>query len=273
MTRTSRTFRTTGDRRTGKGHGSAPARLALAGISVALLAGVTACGTSAASDDTPEHRTFDVRGGTLTVDSDDSELEIVATDDQEEGKVEVTRWFSGKVAIGSDPEVTWSMKDDRLTLRLKCSGIVVDCSARHRVEVPRGLAVKVEDGDGSVRAKGFKDPLSIRAGDGSVRVTDTSGPLELRTNDGSVRADVSSRTVRVHSGDGSVRLTLGTVPDRVDARTRDGSLTVELPRAAYRVDTETGEGGERVSVPRDDSSPHRLTARTRDGGLVVRTAN
>ncbi|WP_240967725.1 DUF4097 family beta strand repeat-containing protein [Streptomyces composti] len=242
-------------------------------MSVVLLAGVTACGSSAASDDTPEHRTFDVRGGTLTVDSDDSELELVATDEQEEGKVEVTRWFVGKVAIGSDPEVTWSMKNDRLTLRLKCSGIVVDCSARHRVEVPRGLAVKVEDGDGSVRAQGFEDPLSIRAGDGSVKVTDTSGPLELRTGDGSVRADVSSRSVRVHSGDGSVRLTLGSVPDRVDARTQDGFLTVELPRASYRVDTETGDGPERVSVPRDDSSPHRVTARTRDGGLVIRTAN
>ncbi|CAM5527068.1 Chromosome segregation ATPase OS=Streptomyces violarus OX=67380 GN=FHS41_003279 PE=4 SV=1 [Streptomyces violarus] len=45
--------------------------------------------------------------------------------------------------------------------------------------MPRGVTVKVQDDDGSVRARGFRDPLSIRTGDGSVRVTDTTGPLEL----------------------------------------------------------------------------------------------
>lgn len=247
--------------------------LALAGAAVVLGAALSACGASAADDDEPEHRAFDLPGASLTVDSDDSALEIVASDEQPEGEIAVTRWFQGTVAIGSDPKVTWSMDGDRLVLREKCSGFVADCATKHRIAVPWGLAVTVEDKDGSVRAEGFRDALKIRTTDGSVRVTDTSGPLELRTGDGSVRAEVSSRSVRTQSGDGSVHLTLSAVPDRVDSRSGDGSLTIELPRGAYRVDASTGDGAEDVSVPRDDSSAHEVTARTGDGKLTVRTAN
>lgn len=251
------------------------ARVLVAGGGVVLLiAGVTACGASAGDDKHPDQRSFALHGRTLTVDSDDSALEIVAADSNPAGKVEVTRWWQGSVAIGRNPKVTWSMKDDRLVLRMKCSGVVADCSARHRIEVPRGVAVRVEDGDGSVRARGFEDALSIRTHDGSVHVTDSSGALELRSGDGSVHADVSSRQVRATTGDGSVHLELGAVPDLVDSRSGDGSVTIALPKAArYRVTTETGDGSVDVSVPRDSSSSHVVNAHTGDGKVTVRTVN
>jgi hypothetical protein len=244
-----------------------------AGVVVVLAGGVVGCGASAGDDKEPDHRSFALTGRTLTVDSDDSALEIVAADGNPAGKVEVTRWFQGSVAIGKGPKVSWAMEGDRLTLRMKCSGVVADCSARHRIEVPRGVTVKVEDGDGSMRARGFRDALSIRTGDGSVRVTDSSGPLEVHTGDGSVRADVSSRRVRAESGDGSVDLELGAVPDLVDSRSHDGSVTVALPRATYRVTTATGDGSVDVSVPRSDSSSHVVSARTADGKVTLKTAN
>ncbi|KOG33420.1 DUF4097 family beta strand repeat-containing protein [Streptomyces resistomycificus] len=247
--------------------------VAVAGAVAALLAGATACGTSAADDKDPDSRSFALQGRTLTVDSDDSALEIVATDAHRAGRIEVTRWFQGTVAIGKDPEVTWSMRDDTLKLRLKCTGVVADCAAKHRIEVPRGVAVNVRDGDGSVRARGFEDALDIRTGDGSVHVTDSSGPLELRTGDGSVRAEVSSREVRTHTGDGSVHLELGAVPDLVESRSGDGSVTIALPDATYRVTTRTGDGAEEVSVPRSASSSHVVSARTGDGKVTVRTVN
>ncbi|CAL9576763.1 DUF4097 family beta strand repeat-containing protein [Streptomyces sp. Tu 3180] len=272
-----RTIRTAGTHRTvGPTHGGRTARtraLALAGAAVVLVAGLSACGASAGDDDDPDRRSFGLPGRTLTIDSDDSALEIVAADGHPTGEIRVTRWFRGTVAIGEDPEVTWSMDGDRLVLREKCSGVVANCSARHRIEVPRGVAVEVEEKDGSVRARGFRDALSIRTTDGSIRVTDSTGPLELRAGDGSVRAEVASRTVRARTDDGSVRLQLEAVPDLVESRSGDGSLTIDLPRAAYRVDTETGDGAEDVSVPRDDSSSHVVTARTGDGELTVRTAN
>ncbi|MFI7399604.1 DUF4097 family beta strand repeat-containing protein [Streptomyces sp. NPDC049541] len=244
-----------------------------AGVVVVLVGGVGACGASAGDDKEPDHRTFSLTGRILTVDSDDSALEIVAADGNPAGKVEVTRWFQGSVALGKGPKVSWAMEGDRLRLRMKCSGVVADCSARHRIEVPRGVTVKVEDGDGSVRARGFEDALSIRTGDGSVHVTDSSGPLEVRTGDGSVRADVSSRRVRAETGDGSVDLELGAVPDLVDSRSHDGSVTVALPRATYRVTAGTGDGSVDVSVPRSDSSSHVVSAHSGDGKVTLKTAN
>ncbi|MFD5712707.1 hypothetical protein OQI_05235 [Streptomyces pharetrae CZA14] len=271
---------------------STPARVAVAaGAVVLLVAGLGAC-SSAGDDEHPEKRSFTLEGTTLTVDSDDSALEIVAADGHAGGRIEVTRWFDGSVVAGGEPETTWDMEDgDRLVLRENCSGFIADCSTKHRIEVPHGVTVKVEDGDGSVRASGFRDALTVRTGDGSVHVTDTTGPLDLRTgdgsvrvedatgplrmhtNDGSIRADVDSRQVRARTGDGSVRLELGTVPDLVESRSGDGSVTIALPRATYRVATETGDGAVDVSVPHDDASGHVVSARTGDGKVTVRTAN
>ncbi|WP_020136476.1 DUF4097 family beta strand repeat-containing protein [Streptomyces sp. 351MFTsu5.1] len=252
---------------------SVPARAAAAaGVVALLVAGATAC-ASAGDDKTPDHKSFALQGRTLTVDSDDSALEIVAADSNKSGSIEVTRWFQGTVAVGKDPEVTWSMKNDRLKLRTKCSGVVADCAAKHRIEVPRDITVKVENRDGSVRARGFTRPLGISSGDGSVRVTDSSGPLDLRTGDGSIRAEVTSRRVTARSGDGSLHLELGAVPERVETRSGDGSVTVELPKATYRVDTKSGDGGVDVSVPRSDSSHHVVSAQSGDGKITVRTAN
>ncbi|WP_028800915.1 DUF4097 family beta strand repeat-containing protein [Streptomyces sp. 142MFCol3.1] len=248
---------------------------AVTGVVAALLATATACGASAGDDKEPEHRAFDLHGRTLTVDSDDSALDLVVSDSAKAGRVEVTRWFQGHVVVGGDPEVTWAMKvDDRLVLRMKCSGVVADCSARHRIVVPRGIAVTVDDGDGRVTARGFEEPLTIRTSDGSVRVSDSSGPLDLRSADGSIHAlGVGSRQVRARTQDGSVRLELAAVPDLVESRSQDGSVSIALPEATYRVNTGSGDGSVRVSVPRADSSSHVVTAHTGDGKITVRTAN
>ncbi|MFJ5528752.1 DUF4097 family beta strand repeat-containing protein [Streptomyces sp. NPDC093261] len=242
----------------------------LAGVVAALVTTVGACGDDAGYDPHPDHRSFALRGRTLTVDSDDSTLEIVPADVD---KVEVTRWFRGTVVAGGDPRVTWAMRDDRLVLRLKCSGLLADCSARHLIQVPRGVAVHVEEDDGSVRAQGFREALSIRTRDGSVRVTDSSGPLTLRSGDGSIRATgVDSRRVDATTRDGSVRLELSAVPDLVRSSSQDGSVTITLPPDRYRVTTGSRDGSVHVSLPRDPASSHVIEARTSDGSVSVREA-
>ncbi|MGW2034858.1 DUF4097 family beta strand repeat-containing protein [Streptomyces sp. NPDC001811] len=239
----------------------------------ALLAVLTACGASAGDDTRPDHRSIALHGRTLTVDSDDSALEIVAVGGRKAGTVEVTRWFEGSVVAGSEPGVRWSMDGDRLVPRVHCSGLIADCSARHRIEVPRGVGVRVVNEDGAVRASGFRDAVAIHVDDGAVRVTDTSGPLDLRADDGSVRAVVSSRRVKAATGDGSVDVELTGPPDLVDVHSDDGPVTVRLPRGAYRVSAGADDGSVAVSVPRDDNSPHRVSAHTQDGKVTVRTAN
>ncbi|GAA3797348.1 DUF4097 family beta strand repeat-containing protein [Streptomyces phyllanthi] len=251
---------------------TAPVRAAVVtGAVAALMAGLTACGASAGDDSDPERRSFALQGRTLTVDSDDSALDLVSADVDE---VRVTRWFQGRVVMGGEPRITWEMKDDRLKLRKRCSGFISQCAARHRIEVPRGVAVVVKDGDGSVTAKGFGESLDIRTEDGSVRVTDSTGPLKLHTGDGSVHAvGIESRDVRATTRDGSVRLEFGVVPDLVEADSDDGSVTIGLPRETYDVTAETDDGAVDVSVPDDKSSDHVVTARSEDGSVTVRTAN
>ncbi|MFG2633511.1 DUF4097 family beta strand repeat-containing protein [Streptomyces sp. NPDC048362] len=245
------------------------------GVVLAVVALATACGASAADDKHPEHRSFGLHGRTLTVDSDDSALDLVVSDSVKSDEVQVTRWFQGHVTVGGKPKVTWAMKDgDRLVLRMRCSGVVADCSARHRIVVPRGVAVTVRDGDGGVNARGFAEALTVRTADGSVRISDSSGPLDLRSADGSIQAlGVAARNVRARSEDGSVRLELAAVPDLVDSRTADGSVSIVLPRAGYRVTTGSHDGSVHVAVPRDDSSTHRVSAHTGDGSITVRTAH
>lgn len=247
--------------------------IAVTGAVVALVVTASACGASAGDDKDPESRSFALQGRTLTVDSDDSALDIVAADSHKAGRVEVTRWFQGSVAVGKDPKVTWSMKDDRLKLRMTCSGVVADCSAKHRIEVPRGVSVVVRDGDGRVTARDFEESLDIRTTDGSVTVKDSTGPLRLRTDDGSIRAlGVESRQVRARSKDGSVRLELASVPDLVESRADDGSITIALPHESYRVTATADDGSVKVSVPRDEGSSHVVSAKTKDGSIRVRAA-
>lgn len=247
-------------------------------VAVVLLAG--GCGASAGDDSEPERRAFALEGKTLTVDSDDSALEFV-TAGSDTGKVQVTRWFDGSTVLGGSPEVTWAMVDgDRLTLRMKCSGVFADCTAKHRIEVPRGVALKVENDDGRVSATGLREPLSIRTEDGSVTVKDPAGPLTLDSSDGAVDATgVRSERVRATSKDGAVRLRLASVPDRVEARSADGAVTIEVPKSkggryvSYDVAAKTADGAVDVSVPRDSGSPHLVSARSEDGKVTVRSAN
>ncbi|MFI9647781.1 DUF4097 family beta strand repeat-containing protein [Streptomyces sp. NPDC052040] len=244
--------------------------VALAALAVTVVATVGACGNDAGDDPHPDHRSFALRGHTLTVDTDYSTVEIVPADVQ---KVEVTRWFRGTVMAGGEPRVTWAMRDDRLVLRLKCSGLFANCSAKHRIEVPRNVAVQVEDGDGSVRAQGFREPLSIRTEDGSVRVTGATGPLTLKSGDGSVRATgVGSKQVSATTQDGSVHLELSAVPDLVRSSSQDGSVSISVPHDRYRVTTQARDGSVHVSVPRDPAAAHVIDARTSDGSLTVSTA-
>ncbi len=247
--------------------------IAVTGVVVALVVTASAC-SSAGDDKEPEHRSFALHGRTLTVDSNESALDIVASDSDKPGRIEVTRWFQGSVAMGKDPQVTWAMEDDRLKLRVKCSGVVADCSAKHRIEVPRGVSVVVRNEDGRVSARGFDQALDIRSEDGSVTVKDSTGPLRLHTDDGAIRAlGVRSRQVRAHSEDGSVRLELASAPDLVESSSDDGSLTIELPRkTTYRVTADSGDGSVKVSVPRAESSSHVVSAKTKDGSIRVRVA-
>ncbi|MFF2021123.1 DUF4097 family beta strand repeat-containing protein [Streptomyces sp. NPDC058171] len=251
------------------------ALLAATGVTVLALA-ASGCASDPEDDSSPDRRSFALSGKTLTVDSDDSSLELVPTDGDE---VEVTRWIKARKLIGSKSTFNWRMEDDRLVLRRDCSGFIATCGVKHRIEVPRGVTLVVKNDDGPVRASGFRTPVDISTDDGSVKVEDISGPLTLRSGDGSIRAsDLHSREVAAHTENGSLRLALASVPDRVAARSNDGSVSVTLPgregdATGYKVSAKSNDGSVKVSVPRDDRSHRSVSAHSDNGSVTVRNVN
>ncbi|RDG39001.1 hypothetical protein DVH02_06280 [Streptomyces corynorhini] len=237
-----------------------------------------------------EKKSFDLAGKSLTVEAGNTEIALAPADVKD---VEVARQIDGWVFAGSGPKGVWKMDGDTLTLKVKCSGVVSDCSARHEVKVPRGVAVTVRGDNGKVTAAGFDTALKVTSENGSVDVEDSSGPLDLKNDNGAITArGISSKAVTARTENGSVRLGLTEVPDRVDAGSDNGGITIELPTTgadgadstdgadgadgpdvSYAVTTSSDNGSIHVDVPEDGNSGHVVKARSGNGKITVRTAN
>ncbi|GHG73173.1 DUF4097 family beta strand repeat-containing protein [Streptomyces griseocarneus] len=245
---------------------------ALAGGVLAAAVALTGCATVDADDATPEHKAFSLAGRELTVDTDNSAIELVpATGNGKD--VQVTRWFDGW-SMGGETGVSWEMEGgDTLKLRMKCKGLSVDCEAKHRIEVPRGVAVTVKGSNGAVKARGFETALNVRTSNGAIDIRDAKGTVELRSSNGAVTAEgLRAPKVKATTSNGEIRIGLARVPDEVRTSAGNGATRITLPRAPYKVDTKSGNGGVNVDVPRDDASRHEVTARSGNGAIEVRTA-
>ncbi|WP_344522624.1 DUF4097 family beta strand repeat-containing protein [Streptomyces albiaxialis] len=242
-------------------------------VSLFGVVALSACSAEEVSDGKAEHREFALQGKNLTVVSDDSKLELVPVKADGTGRsVDVTRWFKASKVKG-EAKASWSMEGgNTLRLTTKCTGFIVDCSTRHKVEVPEDVAVTVRGGDGHVVASGFRTPLSIRTHDGNVNVSDVTAPLTLRTGDGNVRAErLRSASVTATGRDGYQLLSFAEAPSSVRTDVRDGRTTVTVPKkSAYRVTTKTADGSAKVTVPRDAKAPRRVHATAHDGRVAVR---
>ncbi|WP_330340363.1 hypothetical protein [Streptomyces sp. NBC_00557] len=115
-------------------------------------------------------------------------MEIVAAQGGKAGTVRVTRRFKGKVVGGSprvnlDPVRGRAVGDEPVAVHPQLQPVLLEGP------VPRGIRVTVDDGNGSVRARGFAEPLGIRTRGVSVSVP---------------RDDSSPHTVSADSANGKV---------------------------------------------------------------------
>ncbi|MFF5334366.1 DUF4097 family beta strand repeat-containing protein [Streptomyces sp. NPDC013181] len=242
------------------------------GGAVLLVAALTGCGSTDVDDAPVEHKSFAYSGKALTIDAEDSVVEVVPADVD---AIEVTRQVDGWVMLGSGPDPVWKLEGDTLTLRVKCEAMISDCGARHRVKVPRGLALTVDADNGKITASEFTTPLKLYSDNGGVVVKDVSGPLDLKSDNGAIRGErISSRSLVAQSDNGSVDLDLRRVPDLVDTRSDNGRIAVNLPAGptAYAVSASADNGHVSVEVPRSSTSAHVVKARSDNGGVAVRHA-
>ncbi|MFB6954776.1 DUF4097 family beta strand repeat-containing protein [Streptomyces niveus] len=247
--------------------------LAAASGAVLAVVAVGGCGSADAGEAPVEKRSFAFSGKTLTIASGNSSIDLVPADVKD---IEVTRQVDGWVLFGSGPDAVWKLDEDTLTLKVKCEAVVNNCESRHKVKVPRGMAVTVENDNGSVRAEGFDTDLRLRSDNGSVQVRDSSGKLDLSSDNGKVTTDgISSKSVHARSDNGAVRLKLASVPDTVDTFSNNGSVTIDLPASGttYAVTAKSRNGSVDVDVPTDGKSGHVVKARSDNGKVTVRSAN
>ncbi|MFF7180867.1 DUF4097 family beta strand repeat-containing protein [Streptomyces sp. NPDC008121] len=244
----------------------------VAGGAVVVALGVAGCGGADVEGAPVEKKSFAFSGKTLTIDADNSELEIVPADIED---VRVSRQVDGWVFMGSGPEASWRMEGERLTLRVDCDAVASDCDSVHRIQVPRGVALTVEDDNGQVTADGFDTALTVRSDNGAVLVRNASGALDLSSGNGEVVVEggTTSQRVVARSDNGAVRLALSAPPARVEATSDNGEIDIALPKGTYDVDGRADNGEVRIDVPSTKGADRVVTARSDNGEIVVRSAN
>ena len=158
-----------------------------------------------------------------------------------------------QVTYSKTPPVTTRTVSGRtLTITYSCPAQLV-CTVGYLVQVPRGAAVQVTAGAGSVRLTGLAGNVTASADAGLISATGlTSASVSLTTQVGTVTA------------------AFATPPAMVQAVSRVGAVTVRVPGGtSYRVSADAHVGHAAISVPQSASSAHVITATTDVGAITV----
>ena len=135
------------------------------------------------------------------------------------------------------------------------------------IRMPKQADLRVESGDGAVKADGLIGTVELRTGDGSITVKSLMGDVRLHTGDGAVdAADLDGKCDAV-SGDGRIRLA-GRF-DVLRAKSGDGRIDVDAHHGS-KLDSSwsisSGDGGIDVALPSDLSAD--IDAITHDGHIT-----
>ncbi|GAA3151194.1 hypothetical protein GCM10010466_47890 [Planomonospora alba] len=213
--------------------------LVLSGCGIDALAGAQQTVVSYEVPDKVLVLSMDVEAGDVVV-SESGRSGIKVT--------ETLRWSDDK------PETEHRVEGGTLTLEYRCpTGFgLVHCSVDYKVEVPKGVRVKVQSGAGDVTLRSLTGGVEAGTGAGDI---DASG--------------LAGKEFVADSGAGDVEAGFAAAPERVEVETGAGDATVRLPQGAYRVTAESGAGDETVKVQDDPSAPRTVRVSTGAGDAKV----
>jgi DUF4097 and DUF4098 domain-containing protein YvlB len=172
-------------------------------------------------------------------------------------------WGGGHVDVSGDAGA--------LHLKDRCQGVPFaddPCDVSFRLEVPRGIAVRVSSGTGDVRAETLDGSVDLRSGTGDLHVTGVRAPVRLRADTGDVHVEAPAPDISVQTGTGDIDI-VATHPATIQAQAATGDIVFVVPDLSYAVDVQTDTGDENVDVRRDDASPRKLRAHTDTGDVHV----
>ncbi|MGV9773056.1 DUF4097 family beta strand repeat-containing protein [Streptosporangium sp. NPDC003464] len=192
---------------------------------------------------------YDVTGDLKVLDAHTGSGDIVVTGSDRSGaRVTETLHWSGD--SGDRPTTEHPVAGGTLSLRHKCPK--GNCSVDYRIEIPKGLSVKLDTGSGN---------LTLRGLEGEVEADTGSGTVEAGT--------LGSKRFTAETGSGEVEVKFTSAPDHVEVRTGSGGATVRLPQGSYDVTAEAGAGEKVVQVTDDPSAPRTVVVRTGSGDAKV----
>jgi hypothetical protein len=218
--------------------------IAFAGAVLGSALVLTACDFNTAFAENQDTLSYDVMDKVTVLETHTGSGDIVVNESDRSG-IRVTETLHWR---GDKPTDGHSVNGETLTLKYDCD----NCSVDYRVEVPRGLDVKLDTGSGTLTLRSLTGPVKVSTGSGDV---DANG--------------LAGKRVTADTGSGDIELTFAGVPDRVEVETGSGDGTVWVPSATYQVTTETGSGHRKVEVDQDVSSPHTVVVKTGSGDAKV----
>jgi hypothetical protein len=150
------------------------------------------------------------------------------------------------------PTTTRTISGNTLTVTYSCPTQVV-CGVAYTLDVPRGAAVQVSTGAGTVRLSGLAGSVTARADVGLISATGLTGAsASLSTNVGAISASFAA------------------APATVQASANVGAITLHVPgTASYKVTADAHVGKATVSTAQDPSSAHAITATTDVGAILI----
>jgi len=124
-------------------------------------------------------------------------------------------------------------------------------SVRLTIELPKGVRLNANTGNGDVSVERASNDVEIRSGNGDVRIRMTAGRVEAHTGNGELEIDGATGPVEARTGNGRIYVLTSTGP--VNASTGNGEIDVRMRTVAREGDMEfrTGNGAVRVSLPAD----------------------
>ncbi|GAA1615004.1 hypothetical protein GCM10009733_009080 [Nonomuraea maheshkhaliensis] len=220
----------------------------LLGVAVAL----TGCGIGGPAErDTVAYDVAD-KVAALQVETDSGSIEVVESQRQGIHVTEVLSWRKNK------PETSHQVRGDTLALSFDCpstwgwGAAGTSCDVSYKVEVPKGLRVKVTSDSGALTLTGL------------------SGELDARSDSGAIEAGgLSARQVAAKTDSGAVGLKFTGAPDKVTTATDSARISVHVPEGPYKVVATTDSGGKNIRASVDDSAPRLIELTSDSGDLEV----
>ena len=139
--------------------------------------------------------------------------------------------------------------------------------ASFTVQVPAGVQVEANTGNGEISVNGAGNDVRANSGNGKILISGTDGRVTANTGNGEVIVEGARGEVDVSTGNGNVRVSTSTGP--VNANSGNGDIIISMERVSRAADMKfsTGNGEIVLSVPTDFGA--ELDASTGSGRITT----